>query len=141
MLAVMARPVMRLQLRHRHDEVGLQKRGREPDRCERREAALERYFADIVVIQIHETDFEIGERLVESRPRQQIFHVATMARSLSDDDLARSCFQERLRAAATTCGCVLIAVLASYSTMFGLRNTRRPRTDAPRRSRPATRHR
>ena len=127
------RPVMRLQLRHRDDEVGREQLHRQRQLAQAGEPAPQRHLAHVVMIEIDEADpfVPAGDR------RGRCWSADTPCRgdgpgpSPTTTDRGAGARGTPSAAPATTSGWVLIAVPRSYSTRFGLRNTRRPRTSTP----------
>ena len=89
-------PVVGLQLRHRHDDVGLQQFDRERKLLQPRETARQRHARDIVVIQIDEADSQIGQDVGQTGGGEQVLDVPAVSGPLADDHFPRARPQEGL---------------------------------------------
>ena len=83
------------------------------------------------MIEVDELNPLFAQLILKSGHRQQIFDVASMAWSFADDDLIGPCPVTGDRGTSHDVRMGVNRGPPSYSTMFGLRSTRRPLSETP----------
>ena len=130
-------PVVGLELRHRDDHVSVAQDLRHPELPKARVPAAQRHPNDRCLVEVHELQLAVVERLVQTGLLDDRLGVPTVARALGDNHGARPDRSHGVGRRDDERGCVLIGWPSRNSTKLGLRTTERPRTSASTSRRPS----